>query len=63
MGRDPAVVAADPDSRLVDRMRASLEAGYWPRVHCMILVTIASAVAFLTSALLLVTQVQAPASQ
>ena len=45
------------DATLVDRLRARLEAGYWPRVHCMILVTIASAVAFLTSALLLVMQI------
>src|SRR4051794_11789428 len=44
---------ATADTRLVDRMRARLEAGYWPRVHCMILVTIAGAAAFLTSFMLM----------
>jgi hypothetical protein len=47
-------VAAD---RLVDRMRARLEKGYWPRLHCMLIVTVSTAVAFLTSVLLLVLRI------
>jgi hypothetical protein len=35
-----------PDT-LVERMRGRLEAGYWPRVHCLLLVGLASAAAFL----------------
>src|SRR3954452_17922421 len=52
------VVAGRTDNRLVERMRARLEAGYWPRVQCMLIVTISSAVAFLTSVLLIVLQVR-----
>ena len=50
-------VADAPDTRLVDRMRARLEKGYWPRVHCLLIVTVSTAVAFLTSVLLLVLRI------
>jgi hypothetical protein len=46
-----------PRKKLVDRMRTRLERGYWPRVHCMLIVTVSTAAAFLTSFLLLVAQV------
>lgn len=58
MGKTTAVVEEPSDKRLVDRMRARLEAGYWPRVHCMLLVSISAAVAFLTSVLLMVLHVR-----
>lgn len=38
---------------LVERMRGTLEAGYWPRLHCLLLVALASAAAFLLSVALL----------
>ncbi|HEX6944709.1 MAG TPA: hypothetical protein VF196_00845, partial [Casimicrobiaceae bacterium] len=41
-------------SAIVDRVRQRLEAGYWPRLHCLLLVTLATAAAFLLSVLLLV---------
>jgi hypothetical protein len=44
---------ADPQKRLVDRMRARLESGYWPRVHCMFIVGLSTAAAFLTSFVLI----------
>ena len=51
-----------PDSnRLVDRMRARLEAGYWPRVHCLLIVSLSSAAAFLLSATLLAVRVDSMA--
>jgi len=50
-----------PRTKLVDRMRARLEAGYWPRVHCMLIVTLSTAAAFLTSVLLLVARVDSMA--
>jgi hypothetical protein len=58
VGKTTAVVEDPSDKRLVDRMRARLEAGYWPRVHCMLLVSIAAAVAFLTSVLLMVLHIR-----
>ena len=39
--------------RLVERMRGTLEAGYWPRVHCLLLVGLSSGAAFLLSVALL----------
>lgn len=38
-------------------MRTRLEAGYWPRVHCMLIVTVSMAAAFLTSFVMLVVHV------
>jgi hypothetical protein len=38
-------------------MRARLETGYWPRVHCMLIVTVSMAAAFLTSFVMLVVHV------
>jgi uncharacterized membrane protein len=46
---------------LVDRMRARLEAGYWPRVHCLLIVSLSSAAAFLLSATLLAVRVDSMA--
>ena len=53
-----AVTAADPRKRLVDRMRSRLESGYWPRVHCMLIVSLAAAAAFLTSFTLMLLRVR-----
>jgi hypothetical protein len=39
-------------------MRSRLESGYWPRVHCMLLITVSTAAACLTSFLLLVLHVR-----
>lgn len=50
-----------PGDTLVERMRGRLEAGYWPRVHCMLLVALASAAAFLLSVALLAMQVHSMA--
>jgi cytochrome b subunit of formate dehydrogenase len=50
--------AADPQKRLVDRMRARLESGYWPRVHCMFIVGLSTAAAFLTSFVLMFAHVR-----
>jgi len=55
---DEAVVDGATETRLVERMRARLEAGYWPRVHCMLLVSLSAAAAFLTSVLLMVLQIR-----
>jgi hypothetical protein len=44
-----AVTAPDPQKRLVDRMRSRLESGYWPRVHCLLIVSLSAAAAFLVS--------------
>jgi hypothetical protein len=57
MGKTSSAVAADPEQRPVDRMRARLEADYWPRVHCLLLVTLSAGAAFLTSVLLLVLRI------
>ena len=46
-------VADAPRKKLVDRMRARLDAGCWPRVHCMLIVTLATAAACLASFVLL----------
>jgi hypothetical protein len=61
MGGQTEDVADAPRRKLVERMRARLEAGYWPRVHCMLIVTLATAVACLTSFLLLVMRVHSMA--
>src|SRR5262249_966178 len=58
MGGRADEIVDPPRGKLVDRMRPRLEDGYWPRVHCMLLVTVAAAAAFLTSFLLLVLHVQ-----
>ena len=50
-----------PRHTLVDRMRSRLEAGYWPRVHCMLIVTVATAAACLTSFVLLLLQIHSMA--
>jgi hypothetical protein len=50
-----------PRRTLVDRMRSRLQAGHWPRVHCMLIVTLATAAAFLTSFLLLAVNLQSMA--
>jgi hypothetical protein len=42
-------------------MRTRLETGYWPRVHCMLIVTVSTAAAFLTSVAMLVLQVNSMA--
>jgi hypothetical protein len=47
--------------RLVERMRGRLEAGYWPRLHCLLLVGLASAAAFLLSVALLALHVHSMA--
>lgn len=57
MAKSSVGVEDASETRLVDRMRARLESGYWPRVHCMLIVTVSTAVAFLTSVLLLVLQI------
>jgi hypothetical protein len=49
------------DARLVDRMRSRLETGYWPRVHCMLIVTLSTAAAFLVSVLMLAMRVDSMA--
>jgi hypothetical protein len=54
-------VTPDRQKRLVDRMRTRLEKGYWPRLHCMLIVGLASAAAFLTSFLLMHMRVSAMA--
>jgi len=53
VGKSADLVTADPQTRLVDRMRARLESGYWPRVHCMLIVSLSAAAAFLTSFVLM----------
>jgi hypothetical protein len=60
MGAQPDGVEASRQ-RLVDRMRSRLETGYWPRVHCMLIVTIATAAACLTSFLLLLLRIHSMA--
>jgi hypothetical protein len=57
LGKNAAVVGDPGDRRLVDRMRARLEAGYWPRVHCMLLVSLSAAAAFLTSVVLMLLRI------
>ena len=47
--------------RLVERMRGKLEAGYWPRVHCLLLVGLSSGAAFLLSVALLTLHVHSMA--
>jgi uncharacterized membrane protein len=42
-------------------MRARLEAGYWPRVHCLLIVSLSSAAAFLLSVALLAARVDSMA--
>jgi hypothetical protein len=39
--------------RVVNRLRARLEDGYWPRLHCLLFITLAAAAAFLVSVVLL----------
>jgi hypothetical protein len=58
IGKPSPSVTTDPEKRLVDRMRARLEAGYWPRVHCMLIVSLSAVVAFLTSVLLMVLHIR-----
>lgn len=53
MAKTADAVADASEKRLVGRMRARLEAGYWPRVHCMLIVTVSAAAAFLTSFVLM----------
>jgi len=42
-------------------MRTRLETGYWPRVHCMLIVTVSTAAAFLASVAMLLLHVNAMA--
>ena len=58
MGKRADVVTADPQKRLVDRMRSRLESGYWPRVHCLFIVSLSAAAAFLTSFTLMILRVR-----
>lgn len=53
MGEQGDLITVDREKRLVDRMRARLESGYWPRVHCMLIVGLSAAAAFLTSYVLM----------
>jgi hypothetical protein len=53
VGKPADVLTTDPQKRLVDRMRARLESGSWPRVHCMFIVGLSTAAAFLTSFVLM----------
>lgn len=46
---------------LVERMRGRLEAGYWARLHCLLLISLASAAAFLLSVGLLALHVHSMA--
>jgi hypothetical protein len=39
--------------RVVNRLRTRLENGYWPRLHCLLLITLAAAAAFLVSFVML----------
>ena len=38
---------------MVARMRNGLQDGYWPRLHCLLLITLATAAAFLVSVVML----------
>ncbi len=58
MDKDADVVTVDRQRRLVDRMRARLEAGSWPRVHCMLIVGLSATVAFLTSVALMLMRIR-----
>lgn len=49
------------EDTLVERMRGRIEAGYWPRLHCLLLVALASAAAFLLSVTLLALHVHSMA--
>ena len=48
---------------IVERVRQRLEAGYWPRLHCLLLVSLATAGAFLLSVLLLALGVHSMAAR
>ena len=61
MREHTADVADAPRRKLVDRMRTRLETGYWPRVHCMLIVTLSTAAACLTSFTLLLLRVDSMA--
>jgi hypothetical protein len=52
-GQDADAVTVDRRTRLVERMRGRLESGSWPRVHCMLIVSLSAAAAFLTSYVLM----------
>jgi hypothetical protein len=50
-------------SAIVARVRQRIEAGYWPRLHCLLLVALATAAAFLLSVLLLALGVHSMAAR